>query len=110
MAMLPPGIPSTDLSAIQEWATLTRTILDQAQVLIDNFSRVRRVAAYNALDDLIDTTPAGELVGDSRLTKEQAVVVRAIMTSFGAWLETPMQNAPAPGESITPIAGMSRRG
>ena len=97
-------------SAIREWAALTTQILEQAQTLIDNFARVRRVAGYNDLDTLIDNTEAGQLVGDSGLTKEQAVTVRAILSSFGVWLETPLPDTPAPGASITPIAGMSRRG
>jgi hypothetical protein len=103
-------LPGQKQSAIQEWAMLTAAILDQAQTLIDNFSRVRRVAGYNDLDALIDATEAGQVVGDSQLTKEQAVTVRAILASFGAWLETPLPDTPAPGLSITPIAGMSRRG
>jgi len=107
--MFPP-MPTNSQSAIREWATLTGQILDQAQILIDNFSRVRRVAAYNDLDALIESTEAGAFVGDSQITKEHAVIVRAILGSFGVWLETPITDVPAPGESITPIAGMSRRG
>ena len=106
--MIPPFTPTQ--SAIREWAALTRQILDQAQVIIDSFARVRRIAGYNPVDALIDGAEAGALIGDSGLTKEQAVTIRAVLLSFGVWLETPIVDVPAEGESITPIAVMSRRG
>lgn len=98
-----------NLTAMQEWAQLTGQILNQAQLLIDTFSRVKRVAAYNGLDELIDSTEPGELVGGGPLTKEQAVVVRAVLGSFGLWLETPIADVPVVGETTTPIAALSRR-
>ena len=103
-------LPAGDLSAISEWRLITGQILSQAQVLIDTFARVRRISAYNDLDALIDSAEAGAQVGDSGLTKEQAVAIRAVLASFGAWLETPIADIPVEGQSITPIALMSRRG
>lgn len=96
-------------SAIREWGQITSLILGQAQTLIDSFARVRRISDYNNLDDLIDETAAGGQVGDSTLTKERAIVVRAVLASFGAWLVTPLEDTPEEGQSITPLAAMSKR-
>jgi hypothetical protein len=106
--MMPPAV--SQQSAIAEWAILTRQILDAGQQLIDSFSRVRRVATFNDLDALIEGTEPGQKVGDSGLTREQALVVRAVLASFGVWLETPIADVPEKGMSVTPIAAMSRRG
>lgn len=97
-------------SAIREWQGLTTLILGQAQQLIDAFARVKRISEYNSLDDLIDAAEPGQLIGDSGLTKERAVVVRAVLASFGAWLITPLPDTPTEGQQITPLAAMSRRG
>lgn len=106
--MMPPAVGQQ--SAISEWAILTRQILDAGQQLVDSFSRVRRIATYNDLDALIEGTEPGQKIGDSGLTREQALVVRAVLHSFGMWLETPIEDTPEKGLSITPIAAMSRRG
>lgn len=104
--MLPPPFNPAggDQSAIQEWAMLTKAILDQAQIIIDNFSRVKRLAMFNDLDALIDTTLEEDYVGDTRTTREEAIATRAVLNDFGVWLNTPLKELGVP-----PIAVMSKR-
>ncbi len=107
--MLYGGIP---LSAIQEWQALTNDIFDVAERQVDNTGRPLRIWTKNGLEALVRATAPGEMVGDSTLTREQALRRSAMFQSLLTWLNTPIAvGVDGNGDPITmsPIDLMSER-
>ena len=108
--MLP--MSGQSLSAIQEWQLLSTAIFDAAERQVDSTARPLRLWQYGGLAEMVAATAPGAVVGDSTLTKEQAIQRAALFQSLLTWLNTPVQTSTdADGTPITetPIALMSAR-
>ncbi len=103
---------TTSQSAIQEWQGLVAQIMTQAEVLLDSINRPLRIWERNELADIVAATAPGQCVGDSTLTREQALARDVIFKSLLVWLQTPQEVGRDAADQpilLTPLDLLSKR-
>ena len=108
-----PYMPvSTGQSAIQEWQGLVAEIMSRAESLLDSINRPLRLWERNELAALVVGTAVGQCVGDSTLSREQALTRDVIFKSLLVWLQTPQEVARDAADQpimLTPLDLLSKR-
>jgi hypothetical protein len=74
----------------QQWYSMIGSIVATAITVVETLTRASLVYEANDLQQLIDATTAAHAVEGSNMTKEQATALHLLITTFGAYLNTPM--------------------
>lgn len=93
------------MSAIQEFEGLMGEIGTHVEAMLPLIDKASGIFAVNQLQEMIDATPAGELVQDSARTREALSVFVALLAAFIVFAETPLAE-----QGLTPKQIMRLRG
>jgi hypothetical protein len=88
----------------QQWYQMIGGIVSSAIQVVETLNRAKLVFEANDLQDKIDDATAGHAVGGSTMSKEQATALNDLITTFGAYLNTPMSEG-----GIKPIQVLYRQ-
>ncbi|KPV54346.1 hypothetical protein SE17_04315 [Kouleothrix aurantiaca] len=73
-----------------QWYTAIAGIVQTAITVVETLQRAALVYEANEIAALINAATAGHAVEGSTMTKEQAEALNLLITTFGAYLNTPM--------------------
>jgi len=73
-----------------QWYAAIAGIVTTAITVVETLQRAGLVFEANDIQALIEATQAGHAVEGSTMTKEQATALQQLITTFGAYLNTPM--------------------
>ena len=93
------------MSAITSWQEKIEKLGEQAEALLPVADAASDMYAVNGLQVVIDTTPAGELVGDSTLTKEAATLYHALQEAFLEFVNSPVGEIGLTAKQILRLRG-----
>jgi len=75
-----------------QWYAAIAGIVTTAITVVETLQRASLVFEANDIQDLIDAATAGHAVEGSTMTREQAQALKLLITTFGVYLNTPMED------------------
>ncbi len=88
----------------QQWYQMIGSVVVSAITVVETLNRANLVYEANDIQDKIDAATAGHAVGNSTMSKEQATALHDLITTFAAYLNTPMSEG-----GIKPIQVLYRK-